>query len=1031
MMSNRIVLAPRIIRASAGTGKTRDLSSRYIGLLALGESPDRILATTFTKKAAGEIRERVFSRLAQAAQSVEKAQELGLSFGNTHFSAANALELLVRITKDQHRLMITTLDGLFISIARSFALELGLSADWRIASTHESELLREEAVRGLFERNQRAVALELVRAIHGGLFARSVHTQIVRDVTALYQLYLFSPASAWNWIQPALTPAESEYASNLDLIESIQAPLTKSQAPDKRWSAQLKSLHRLVERRDWLELLNNGLVKAVIDQSYSYYKLELEDKLCQAIVWVLSEARRETSIRLKLQLGALHTMLDHYDQSYRVTQRRLSVLGFDDVKQHLARSALFGKLEHIYYRLDSRISHLLLDEFQDTSMTEWRVLQPIASEILAKGDAGSFFCVGDVKQAIYGWRGGEAEIFATMDTYWPELEAETKQTTYRCAPAVIEFVNQVFFSLPQVTCLDKYRESVSTWGERFEQHHAARVELEGCVELQIVAKDGEAVASRVACLVQELTVRYPQASIGILVRSNKAVAEIIDAFSQLTEQLEVSEEGGNPLTDSAAVRIILSLLKYLEHPGDTLARFHLEHGEIAKVLGVPAAEAIESLRAWQLTLRSQLITKGYGSSIAAWVELINSRFSSRDRIRLDQLVDLGYRFDTQRGLVSDYFIEFVMHEKVDLPSEASIRVMTVHQSKGLEFDIVILPQLEAAFRSPQGVLVERESALSDACRIAPAHKSADRILMPELQAMYDEAYGKSVSEALSLLYVAVTRARQGMYLVVPEELRKGYASFAKIIQEAYFGLAQPEGRILTGSVDWKLQSTEAHKAPTAEYVACSKDVFKAKRISRRHLPQGLSPSVIAQHHYEPNTLSQGLAHYARVRGVVLHALLESISWIDDFNVDLDQSFSLCRKQGLSSLMAEKLVTEFQQLVTQSGLKSALSRKRYSDKADVMLYRERRFAHLHEGKLLSGAFDRLVVESENGRDVRAEVIDFKSERLPVGVSALEVAERYRMQLSQYCLVAERLTGPDCKIKGFILFIENGEMVEVLS
>ena len=130
-------------------------------------------------------------------------------------------------------------------------------------------------------------------------------------------------------------------------------------------------------------------------------------------------------------------------------------------------------------------------------------------------------------------------------------------------------------------------------------------------------------------------------------------------------------------------------------------------------------------------------------------------------------------------------------------------------------------------------------------------------------------------------------------------------------------------------------------------------------------------------------------------------------------------------------MAEKLVTEFQQLVTQSGLKSALSRKRYSDKADVVLYRERRFAHLHEGTLLSGAFDRLVVESENGRDVRAEVIDFKSERLPVGVSAVEAAERYRMQLSQYCLVAERLTGPDCKIKGFILFIENGEMVEVLS
>jgi ATP-dependent exoDNAse (exonuclease V) beta subunit len=664
-------------------------------------------------------------------------------------------------------------------------------------------------------------------------------------------------------------------------------------------------------------------------------------------------------------------------------------------------------------------------------MTEWRILQPIAAEILSKEDSGSFFCVGDMKQAIYGWRGGEAEIFASMDKLWPHLNAETKQTTYRCAPAVIEFVNKLFHALPEVSCLDKYRESVLAWGQRFEQHHAARADLEGCVELEIVAKDGESVSQRVAQMVQGLVSKYPQASIGILVRSNKAVSDIIEAFSQLSEHLEVSEEGGNPLTDSAAVRVLLSLLKYLEHPGDTLARFHIEQAGVATMLGVPATDQLELLTDWQLALRNLLLASGYGSCLTIWAQQIKPLFPERDRIRLDQLADLAYRFDAQRGLSADDFIEFVSHEKVDLPSEASIRVMTVHQSKGLEFDIVVLPHLEAAFRAPQGVLIDRESVLSDPYRIAPSHKKADRVLVPELQQMFDEAYGKSVSEALSILYVAVTRARQGIYLVVPQELRKGFASFAKIIHEVYFAQAQPLAGILAGNAEWKLQSKESHHALEVEYVPLDQIQFNQQSISSKSVIKLQPPSATVKKNHQSSYQQNEVANLARTRGVVLHSLIERIAWIDEFVIDLDWCFSVCRSQGLIGAWAERLVTEFEQIIAQPGFQAAFSRQRYAKEADLTLFRERRFSYLHEGALISGAFDRLIVESQNGVDIRAEVIDFKSERLPSGIPLVDVAERYRTQLSQYCLVSQRLTGPGCKVRGFILFTENGQMVELSS
>ena len=112
--------------------------------------------------------------------------------------------------------------------------------------------------------------------------------------------------------------------------------------------------------------------------------------------------------------------------------------------RRLGEAAIADRLDEVVYRLDGQVAHLLLDEFQDTSALQWRVLRPFAQRVIRGGEDRSFFCVGDVKQAIYGWRGGVAEIFDALDDEFGGLPSQALNESFRSSPVVIDCVNQVF-----------------------------------------------------------------------------------------------------------------------------------------------------------------------------------------------------------------------------------------------------------------------------------------------------------------------------------------------------------------------------------------------------------------------------------------------------------------------------------------------------------------------------------------------------------------------------------------------------------
>ena len=171
-----------IIRASAGSGKTYQLSSRFIALLAAGQTPDSILATTFTRKAAGEIFDRVLWRLAEAVADDRKRAELGKSIGDASLSAARVRSLLVETLSGLHRLRIGTLDSFFMKLAGSFALELGLPPGWRIGDEAEDRELREEAVEAILGTDRSEELLTLFHLLTKGEARRGIGDMVLDTV---------------------------------------------------------------------------------------------------------------------------------------------------------------------------------------------------------------------------------------------------------------------------------------------------------------------------------------------------------------------------------------------------------------------------------------------------------------------------------------------------------------------------------------------------------------------------------------------------------------------------------------------------------------------------------------------------------------------------------------------------------------------------------------------------------------------------------------------------------------------------------
>ena len=1053
-----------VIRASAGTGKTFQLSNRYLTLLESGVAPESILATTFTRKAAGEILERIVQRLAAAAQSPDEREALSRFLGCRSISRDRCRTLLHDLLRNLHRLRICTLDSLFGQMARAMSLEIGLPPGWQIIDESAEDSLRDAAIAAVLRQESTAELLRLAHLLAKGETRRGVGQLVRQTVRELHGLFQETNAKAWHSI-PHHKPLETAEIATL-LNDLQQVSFTHKRAAQARDTDYERGM-----AGDWDGFLEKGLANKVLTDDLQYYNHPIPDEAVRIYRRLLDHCRAVIVNRLALQTEGSFELLHKFDTARRELQHERGGLRFDDITHQLdvafrrddystasrGTPAIAANANGLLFRLDAGITHVLLDEFQDTSPRQWRVLRPFVERAAGGDESSSFFCVGDAKQAIYGWRGGVAEIFDAIEDHVPQLNRQGLAQSFRSSPPVIETVNQFFAGIHKHSLFDQYANALHCWQRQIEEHTTAKADLAGyaCLRTAAAPADGEsaqdAVLRSAAELIEQLIASAPGRSIGILVRTNDTVAAMINALRK--RHIFASEEGGNPLTDSAAVQLIVSLLRIADHPGDTVARFHVATSPLRSAAKLLSHEDDAAARQLSGTLRAALLTEGYGRTLQQWSDELQMHVGARDGSRLRQLVEMAYLYESSATLRTDDFVKYVERHRVADPTQATVRVMTVHQSKGLEFDIVILPELDFSVtgQTPPFV-VERPDPTAPVTRVCRYANAQVRALLPKpIQQMFENYANQEVSESLCVLYVALTRAAQALYAVIApskENEKTLPRTFAGLLRASLTeGIPAPADTILfeKGNRQWmgtelkvisraalapvEARSNAQTRASTPRLIAPSdRRIRGLERIS----PSGLEGGPILR-------LRKGLepgSDLAAIRGTVLHAWFQQVHWLDDgvvTDAELRSVADGIRGAQSASQYFDNWLKVFREMLNQPKIGDHLRKQAYHHRGGTRLVveTERPFAVPENGGLLTGSIDRLVLLLDQDRIVAADIIDFKTDQLAENDERgwQSRIEFYRPQMQAYRRAVAALTGlSPAQISGRLLFVSAGRLVD---
>ena len=1040
------------ISASAGTGKTFQLAHRFIRLLMLGEAPERIIALTFSRKAAREIFDRVIGYLAEASLSESHAEARNRRLGMTGLTRADYQVALRGLLEKLPRSRVGTIDSFIVGIVRAFPYELGLEPDFQVfdAKGLEAQWCRRDALRLVL---QSAVTREEDRkhffesfklATYGHEEKRSgqVLNDLVENFQGLYRLQ--SDGRHWGLAVDPIRHSFPDIAAWHHGIEQFRAAVIAMPWTPTTVGYWTEFCTDLIDWRPELEFTTRmtyvfkAIAPILPDIGIKPVPLKfgreefvvpvLLGKLLRPVLnFMGDEAIRLHSIRT---LG-MFRLIERCEAVYDDQIRRRGLLTFEDALYALRRQKLsvmsVGQAEpgrlSIDYRLDGKLDHWLLDEFQDTSTMQWQVLSNLIDEVMQDHEGRrTFFYVGDVKQAIYGWRGGNAALFNQILQHYntsipPAIEVQPLDKSYRSSRPIIDTVNRVFGNLPsRVDAEVQLR-----WKKFWHEHDCADevVPEFGYTALIELAKPGREdelseADQRFGAAAELLATIDPVArglTAAILCRGNDAAARMAEVLREQQPDLPVVLEGQSFITDNPAVSLMLSLLQWAEHPGDRFAWCHLRMSPLA---GFPLVAA-EILRGVQ--------EDGFRITLKTWVEKLESvqALSGFERMRIAQLLDHAALADQESSRQIDRFVETIRQVTVEeASSRHAVRIMTVHKSKGLDFDVVILPDLQGRGGNDTRPLISWSADRTEPEWILQYVKKNLLALDDRLVNCKRREELRDLLESLCVLYVAMTRAASAMYLITTVQPEDSVAqNHANLVTDALSihgggggGLSGVSGRLVyaTGDAEWYVHAPV--KPPEVAEVV-REEVGTIEMV----LPgdDRSTPSRGAEFERDSGRVFEPVMRQRRAFGSAVHAVFEDIAWLDPANPPVWDDVDPAVKEHVTACLA--------------SLEVALLLQRPTIPHE--LWREQSFEMVLNGRWVSGVFDRVVVvRDEAGNPVSVDIIDFKTNHIDDPAGIMEHAEPYRSQLETYRSVIERIVGLSAeKIRMLLVFTGLGRVVEL--
>ena len=1066
------------IRASAGSGKTYRLTRGYLALLRQADASEQaglscapanvprrhgwpeILAITFTNRAALEMKERIIRTLKSTALGLENTPPPGW----TDALAASWLETILR---RYGSLNVRTIDSLLHAIVRLSALELGLAPDFTPV------FATEEALAPLLD-----ALLEQSR--HDG--------QLREDVTeACRTILLHTPMSGFmnsrglrarvlSLVKTAASagppPATGDLTSRLEGLASA----IRMAAAELDRCLQAEALPVKQHAHNCLEFCLAYESSMLLKNNGTFNAQSLDEWLLKAGQGKASATAERAFARLRLALDTMNeegsllrtalSLLPYARLAWRVHEALADYLQGQstlpaDLVPVLAQQVLcsgYGVTE-AFCRMGTSLNHILIDEFQDTSRAQWSALHPLAMEALSRG--GSLTAVGDVKQSIYSWRGGDPRLFSEIAedpallSITGRAETETLPTNHRSAEAVVKANNNVFSQLKdpgmaarvlRLLLSDNPPESIVAEAVKDVQlaySDAAQVPSEkhgGYVLLERMATNSapdnaNQIADRVLSLVREISSRRPLGDIGILVRANsfgKVLAQHL-----LSEGFPVVTENSLLLAEHPLINQCLAFLQWLDAPHDELAFWTMVAGP-GLLLPIPD-QSRESLENWLCGIQRASLLKAFRRDFAqVWQERLAPFYhragliSAYDAVRemlclwnvwerqpdgaafLQRFLEVLHLAEQQGCITISAFLAYWgdngQEEKAPMPDNVdAVRIMTIHASKGLQFPVVIVPGhtfLTVTRNRPE----PPQCVDLDGMRLVARRTTA----LPEA---YFTAQAEAARECLNLLYVAWTRAEDELYALIntyPDAEK--YPGLTRALPLLLEHLPSPWTRHENGSLSFGKPPPPAPiRAPAPEKKTLTIPLPSEKTPQTPPAPMDWLPRLRVFRN-DPDTLFFS----ARRRGTFTHACLEHMT---DFlrglenapvpellQLRIDETITACRRTFPMPVpddalpgVKENLLWFFAQPDTLRLLREGTAEQPLMD-ADGSLHRP----------------DLLCPETRNTTLCGWTVLEYKTGQ-PV--------PEHTTQLERYLRLIEHVSG--CPAKGILVYLDLRIMRPMLS
>jgi len=1063
-----------IYKSSAGSGKTYTLTLEYLKLaLAFPQSFRQILAVTFTNKATAEMKERIIKELIRMRTTINPKDKMDSELLEAFQVDEEGLKSRVSVTltailHDYGRFSVSTIDSFFQKVVRSFAREMDLNAKFEVEldqdavlervvdrvvmKVMEDEFLHKWLVDYATEQIQngkswdiRSNIKELGKQIFQEDFKRysAEIKEFLSDQNRLSGLQKFSRERRKELLEITLdlkkhaneireqnglawtdfTGGSTSFAKKFDQLGDRKNPvpslsatqITKIDQPETWFTRRSPHTNQILAAYE--QGLNSILSKFPV----------LENQ------WKTSEAIAKNIY----VFGIFRNLLEELS----VIKEEENILLISDANEFLKEITKENDAPFIYEKVGNQYQNFLIDEFQDTSGFQWSSFKPLLENSLAQGKTN--LLVGDVKQSIYRWRGGEMKLL--LDQVESEMGhfgigLEVLNTNFRSLPNIIKFNNALFGKLPASFAnylsghygVENASILAQAYGDVSQEISEKKSQelFQGKVKIEFLTPNkeeeegsfGDQVLAKLPQMVRDLQDQgYSLIDIAFLVRTKNEGEAIADCMMQATAQNQDSNYRYDVLSDesmylhkSASVKALVAGLKYLQYPDDQV-QFKTMWYYYSILKGEPVdhelfalhlipdflVQKVEAFRKKE-TLLLQLPLM---EALEELIVLLDLMQIGLEKAYISSFKEAVFDFTTNNRSDLAGFLDWWEDNKskrtVKIPEgHDAMKILTIHKSKGLQFKVVLMPYLKWTIfdTSKSNIVWAPYQHLAQNMEAIIPLNLVENLANSEFKSIYSEEAILAYLDSLNMIYVALTRAEDVFWGLVPFKSKIESQNYLEVHLQQILqngiqieGEDQQLGSFDAGTKVFELGDWPVNKPEKKEFRTAPELRWDYKNWS----------DLLEVKKYAVDFSEEGMQQrQKRNFGLLIHELLEKSLSLEDAKAQLEVFYFEGR---LSASEKSEVATQLLRL---------FSNPVFSDwfEGEGILLAE-------QGILLPGGKqkrpDRIIL-----RENESIIVDFKTG---------EAFEKYEKQVRDYMDLVYKLTQKP--VKGYLCYLETGKIEQI--